>query len=132
MPTTAWALLCHRVLLDDEGRLCLQSLIDSLTVPTLPILVREVTVVAKVANAVITPDLDVRIDIATPDGQWSVPADAEAMQLFVAGDVIVATIRSLPIAAHGVYRFDVSIGGQLAAAVELPVFPAAEPDLRVH
>ncbi len=132
MPTIVWALLCHRALLDDGGRLCLQGIVDTLTVPTLPILVREMTLVVKVQNADPAGDLDLRIDVRTPHGLWSIPEDADAIELVITEHFIFATIRSLPLDAPGVYRFEVSSSRQSAVAVEVPVFTAAEPALRVH
>lgn len=132
MPTIVWALLCHRVLLDDGGRLCLQGVIDTLTVPALPILVREMTLVVKVEHADLTGELGLRIDVRTPHGLWSIPEDTDAIELVVTERFIFATIRSLPLDAPGIYRFEVSTARQSAVVVEVPVFTAAQPDLRVH
>lgn len=131
MATIAWALVCHRVSLDDEGRLCLLGIIDSLTAPTLPILVREMTLVARLEDAGLTAELGVQVDISTPRGQWSVPEDREGIEIVTAGHFVVATIRGLPLDAEGIYRFEVSLDQEALAAIDVPVFIAGAPS-RTH
>lgn len=125
-------MLCHRVSLDDCGRLSLHSVIDGLTAPELPIHVREMTVVAKLDHAPVATELGLRIAVARPLDLGDIPEDTYGTELFVTGQYAMGRLLGLPIIEQGIHRIEVALMGQAPSVVDVPVFAAATELERVH
>lgn len=128
----AWVMVCHRVSLDECGQLSLHGVIDGLTVPELPIYVREITVVAKLDQAPLATELGPRLVILRPDALGRVAEEAYETELFVTGQYVMARVLGLPLVEQGIHHFELSVMGQAPRAVAVAVFADAREEERVH
>lgn len=120
--SVAWVVLCESVARDETGRLSLIGIASHLPVPSLPLLLNEHLVVARLADLEAGEALDVSFGIATPAGMWITPAADDAATLEMIGEFVIITLRSLPLREEGLHRFEVGIGNGSTAKVEVPVW----------
>lgn len=125
-----WVVLCESVTRDDKGRLSLVGIASHLPVPSLPLVLVEHTIVARLGHIERRQALDVSFGMVTPGGCWVAPSDDDAATLEVAGEFVIITLRSLPLRSEGIHRFEVGLGNGSAASVDVPVWlcaPRHEP-----
>lgn len=122
--SVAWVVLCESVARDETGRLSLFGIASHLPVPSLPLLLMEHRVVARLAHLDASQPIDVSFGIVTPSGHWLAPSD-DAATLEVSGEFIIITLRSLPLREEGVHRLEVGLGNGSAASVDIPVWLCA-------
>lgn len=133
MITIAWAVLCEAISRDENNRLSLFGVASDLPVPSLPLVLTEHLIVARLSNSD-GNELDVTFGVTTPAGLWVTPIDEEAASVDVSGEYLVITLRSLPLRDEGVHRFEVGLSNGSMASVEIPVWLCAPRDVspRVH
>ncbi len=129
--SVAWVVLCESVARDETGRLSLFGIASHLPVPSLPLLLMEHRVVARLAHLDARQAIDVSFGIVTPGGHWIAPGD-DAATLEVSGEFIIITLRSLPLREEGIHRLEVGLGNGSAASAEILVWLCDPLNDRVH
>jgi hypothetical protein len=95
-----------------------------LTVPSLPVIIRQIMVVARVADTLPDEAIDVDIVVLTPAGEWAIDGHPDSVQIELAAEYVLVTLRDLRLAEEGTYRFAVSLNHQEPVAVDVSVFTA--------
>lgn len=113
--------MCDHAFLDRDNRLCVIGMIERLSVSEVPFALGQVTLVARLVDVKTVDEIELCITVVTPLGTLAAPTDADALQLDIVEGHIFATLRGIPLMNEGVYRFQVSLSGQPALAVEIPV-----------
>lgn len=133
MTSIQWVALCEGIVKDDYRRMSLIGIANDLPVPSLPLVLEEHMIVARVSRTGRSEELGVSFGVVTPAGLWVTPVD-DAVEVTVSGDFVVIRIRSLPLRDEGVHRFEVGLSNGSAAAVEVPVWLCAHSpeDMHVH
>jgi hypothetical protein len=109
-----------RAFFDRHARLCVVGIATHLVVPTLPIGLSQIMVVARVVDPFPEEDMDVGVAVLTPTGTWAVPDHPDSVHIEVAAEYVLVTIRDLPLTEEGTYRFAVYLDRQ-TVAVDVPV-----------
>jgi hypothetical protein len=115
-----WVLVSDLAFFDRHARLCVVGIATHLVVPTLPIGIAQIMVVARVVDPLPEEDMDVGVAVLTPTGTWAVPDHPDSVQIEVAAEYVIVTIRDLPLTEEGTYRFAVYLDQQ-TVAVDVPV-----------
>ena len=134
MATIAWVVLCESMFRDDTGRLSLLGIADHLPVPSLPLVLVDHLVVARIMSDAAPEDLDLAFGVRTPSGCWVTPSSDDAARVVISGDYLIISLQTLPLREEGVYRFEVSLGSGSRASVEVPVWltTVEQPPLQIH
>ena len=124
-----WMHLCELAYFDRQGRLCIVGMTTHFVLPSLPIRLRQIMLVARVADARPGERLDVGFGLATPAGVWMSPNSTDDVHVEVAGEHILVTLRDVPFQEEGAHRFGIQLGTQQLATVDVPVviMPASQP-----
>jgi hypothetical protein len=124
-----WMHLCELAYFDRQSRLCIVGMTTHFVLPSLPVRLRQIMLVARVAGAVSGERLDVGFGVATPAGLWISPSSPDDVHVEVVGEHILVTLRDVPFDAEGAHRFGIQLGPQQLATVDVPVvlLPAAQP-----
>jgi hypothetical protein len=130
MARIQWAQLCELAFLDDCDRLCMIGLMNRFPVPSLPIVMRQLMIVVRIADTTPGETFGVSVSIAAPDGPWTSPDLGEGLEVGVAGDYLLVTLRDIPLMQEGMYRFQVSMGEDTSLILEAPVRVASKPATR--
>ena len=80
-----WVVLCESIFRDQNNRMSLLGVASDLPVPSLPLVLAEHLVVARVSRTPEPQELDVMFGVVTPAGLWVTPID-EAATVAVSGD----------------------------------------------
>jgi hypothetical protein len=107
-----WALLCSRAFLDRHERLCMIGVATRFRVPSPPIAIDEVVLVARIVEVRPGDEVEVGIAISTPCGLWTRPSEPDGFQLEQAGEYLFLTLREVPLVEAGTYRFALALGQQ--------------------
>jgi hypothetical protein len=127
-----WVLVADLAYLDQRGRLCTVGVVTKLLVPSLPIVVRQIMVVARVSDPSPGEEIDIGVAVLTPTGQWAEPDDPNSVQIEVAAEYLLVTLRDLPLTEEGSYRFAVYLDEE-TMTVEVPVcLPTSQRHAEVH
>ena len=116
-----WLTACELAFWDRQDRLCLVGITTRLPVPDLPIAVNELMLVAHLTDLSQIEEFEVHVDVVMPNGTFTSPRDNRCIVIEVSGEYVMVTLRGLPLADEGVYRFEVSLGGQPPATLNIPV-----------
>lgn len=132
--SVAWVVLCEAVARDETRRLSLIGIASHLPVPSLPMVLNEHTIVARLALSGRREQIDVSFGVRTPSGSWITPAADDAMSIEVSGEYVIITLRSLPLRSEGIHSFAVCLDNGSSASVDVPVWVCvpSEEDARVH
>ena len=128
-----WMQVCELAYFDRQARLCLVGITTHLALPSLPIQMRQLMIVGRIADVTFGETLDVSFAMVTPSGQWLSPSD-DHTHVEVSAGYVVITLRDVPLQEEGPYRFAIQLGSQQLASVVLPVvllMPDAER-IEVH
>ncbi len=131
--TIAWVVLCESTRTDQMNRMSLLGIASHMPVPSLPLVLTEHVVVARLSHQGEREELDVAFGVVTPAGLWVTPEDDNAASVAISGEYLIITLRSLPIRDEGIHRFEVGLGNGSSASVDISVWlcqPSRE--LRVH
>src|SRR5262245_36211398 len=121
MATISWLQLCEHAFLDSADRLCVIGLTNRFMVPTLPVAVHHLMLAARVVGVRPGDELDVGVSVTTPSGLSPSPGDPECVDVSIAGEYILITLRQFPLGEEGLYRFAISLDNNEPVALEVPV-----------
>jgi hypothetical protein len=121
MAEIKWAELCELAFIDKYDRLCMIGVTTRFAVPSLPLLVRQIMIAARIDDVRPGDGFAVGISMTTPSGGVVVPNRNDGFDISVAGEYILITLRDVPLSQEGHYRFEVSINEQEPVALEVLV-----------
>ena len=131
MARIEWVLLCERAFLDRHERLSLVGVATHFRVPSLPLEIGQIMMVARLIDGRPGDELAVGVAISTPRGGWVQPREA-GFEVEQAGEYLLVTLRDVPLVEAGMYRFAMALGEQ-EVVVDIPVALIAPPArLSVH
>jgi uncharacterized protein DUF6941 len=116
-----WLQLCETAFLDTCDRLCIIGMMNRLPVPAVPIAIHQLMLAARVADVRPGEELDVGLSITTPAGLSPSPDDPQCIEIAIAGEYVLITVRQFPLVEEGLYRFAVTLGGNAPIAIDIPV-----------
>ena len=122
-----WALVCDLAFLDRQDRLCIVGIARRFPVPSLPLSIGQVMLVARLADIRPVEEVAISIAVVTPGGQRTTPTGAQSIAIEMAGEYVLATLREIPLIEEGVYGFQISLSGQPAVSVHIPVLTVRQP-----
>lgn len=127
--TISWVVLCESISRDRFDRISLLGVASHMPVPSLPLVLNEHMVVARLSHVGRADALDVAFGVSTPAGLWVTPDAEDAATVAIAGEYVLIRLHSLPLREEGVHRFEVGLSNGAAASVDVPVW-LCEPDNR--
>ena len=121
MAKIKWAELCELAFIDKYDRLCMVGVTTRFAVPSLPLQVRQIMIAVRIDD--IQPGNAVAMGIAltTPSGKVVVPNHGDGIDVNVAGEYILITLRDVPLSEEGFYRFEISIGEDESVTLDVLV-----------
>jgi len=125
-----WMHVCELAYFDRQSRLCMVGMTTHLVLPSLPVRMRQIMMVARVADAMPGERLNVGFGLATPSGMWISPNSDDDVHVEVTGEHILVTLRDVPFKEEGAHRFGIQLGPQQLSTVDVPVvvqIPARQP-----
>ena len=128
-----WMLVCDLAYFDQQARLCTVGITTHFLVPSVPVSLRHIMMVARLADPQPGTRMDIGVAVSTPRGQWIAPTESDDLQIEVASQYILVTLRDLPLREEGTYRFALHLDPEQQVAVDVPVFVmSAEEPRRPH
>jgi hypothetical protein len=123
--------LCESAFLDRRDRLTVIGIATQFPVPSLPVAINKIMLVARVMGVAPGEEMQVGVAISTPRGRWARP-DASAFDVDQAGEYLLVTLRDVPLTEAGTYRFALALGSE-ETIVEAPVTLMAAPaQISIH
>ena len=110
MTKIKWAELCELAFVDKFDRLCMIGVTTRFAVPSLPLQVRQIMIAVRIDDVQPGNGVAMGISMATPSGNVVVPNHGDGIDVSVAGEYILITLRDVPLSEEGFYRFEISIG----------------------
>ena len=120
-----WMLACELAYFDRQARMCMVGVMTDLRLPSVPLQMRQMMLVARLADRAPGAAMDVGFAIATPDGRWIGPSGDDDIHIEVAFEYILITIRDLPFTTEGMYQFGLRVNPDQFVTVAMPVLVAA-------
>lgn len=114
-----WVLLCEQAFFDQHERISVMGVATHLRVPSLPLAIGEIMMVARIIDASPGDEMKVGVAIGTPRGQWTQPK-SDGFQVEQTGESLLVTLREVPLTEAGTYRFALALGEQ-EVEIEVPV-----------
>src|SRR5262245_37790410 len=121
-----WAVVCDSAFLDRQDRLSVIGIVRKLTVPGLPTTVRQLTLVAHLADIQPVDEVAIVVGMVTPAGMHGARTASENVVIEMAGEYVLASLRDVPLLEEGAHRFQIKSRGQPVVSVEIPVVAFAE------
>jgi hypothetical protein len=121
MIRTEWAHLCETAFLDDCDRLCMIGVMARFPAPELPIAMRQIMIVVRIAGAEAGESFGIGVSMVTPSGVSLTPKQADAFDIAITSDYVFITLRDVPLAEEGMHRFAVSVGKGSPVSIDVPV-----------
>jgi len=122
-----WAVLCDSAFLDQHDRLCVIGIVRRITVPSLPLTFRQLTLVARLKDIQPVDEVSVAIGMVTPSGRHAARPDSGAVAIEMAGEYVLAALHDVPLLEEGAHRFQIQLRGQPVVSLEIPVMALSEP-----
>jgi len=134
MAAIEWMVLCESAFFDETGRLCLVGIAKDFPLPSMPLLLHQHVPVARIGKIRNGEDLALSFMLRSPSSQWINSESSDAISVRVFQDYLLMTLRNLPLREEGIYRFELSMNDQPAAAIEIPVWlvPNRSNSVNVH
>jgi hypothetical protein len=126
-----WAQLCELAFLDNHHRLCLVGITTRVPVPSLPSVVHQLMIAARIVDVQQGDELDFEVSTLTPRGRSS-GHDQSGLDITVAGDYLLITLRDVRLTEEGVYRFGISAGTGDAVWLDVTVMLSDPGAAEVH
>lgn len=120
-----WAVLCDLAFMDQQDRLCVIGVTRTFPVPALPIALHQVMLVAHLTDIQPVEEIGIVVSIVSPHGTSARPTTSEGIVIEMAAEYVLATLRDVPLAEEGMYRFEIALVGQQAASVGVSVLAAS-------
>ena len=127
-----WAQLCELAFLDDRGRLCLIGVTTRLPVPSLPLVVHQLMIAARVVDVQAGDDVDVSVAIYSPRGTSGDLTPHDLDVTVAGGEYLLITLRDLPVCEQGIHQIVVSVGDHAPTALEIPVALVSAARTEIH
>jgi hypothetical protein len=121
MADIKWAELCELAMVDKCDRLCIIGITTRLPVPSIPLVVRQLMVAARISDVQRGEPLGVGVSMVTPSGQWLAPDQGDGFDVRIDAEYILITLRDIPLYEEGLYRFEVSLNNGEPAKPEVLV-----------
>jgi len=122
-----WAVLCDLAFMDRLGRLCVIGVTREFFVPTLPIALHQVMLVARLTDMQSVDTIGVGVFVVTPRGVSAQPKTADSIIIELSGEYVLVTLRDVPLTEEGLYRFEIGLTGQTPTPVAFSVLAANRP-----
>src|SRR5262245_17404457 len=116
-----WAVVCDHAFLDRQDRLCLIGLAREIPAPSLPLMLHQVMLVARLADITPFDEVAISVGMVTPSGKHLARTGSEHVVVEMAGEYALATLRDIPLMEEGVHRFQIKLRGQPVVSVQIPV-----------
>jgi hypothetical protein len=117
-----WVLVTDLAFFDRHARICMVGVATHLMLPSLPVAIHQLMLVARVIDPLPGEQVEVGVNVLTPSGAWAIADHPDSVHIEVAAEYILVTLRDLPLTAEGTYRFRVHLDEQEPVAVDVPVF----------
>jgi Family of unknown function (DUF6941) len=121
MAKVDWAVLCELAFLDRHDRLCMIGVTTALPVPSLPIVVNQLMLAARLDGLKPVEEIRVAAAIVSPDGVWKTPTDDGSVSIEMVREFVLVTLRSIPLSEEGIHSFRLLIGDEAPVSVNVPV-----------
>jgi hypothetical protein len=121
MARIEWMLACELAYFDRHARICMVGVTTQLLLPSLPLSMRQLMIVARLVDRAPGQPLDIGFAIATPDGQWIGPSRDDDIHVEVASEYALITVRDLPFKQEGMYRFGLRVDPSQFVSIDIPV-----------
>jgi hypothetical protein len=115
-----WAQLCELAFLDDCDRLCMIGIMARFRAPELPIAMRQVMIVVRIAGVQAEESFGIGVSMATPSGVSLTPKH-EDVDIAMTADYVFITLRDIPLAEEGMHRFTVAVSKSDLVLIDVPV-----------
>ena len=119
-----WAVLCDVAFMDRLDRLCIIGVTRTLPVPSLPIALHQVTLVAHLTDIQPVEDIGIAVSVVAPHGGSVRPRASDSVVIEAVGEYVLATLRDVPLSEEGLYRFEIALTGQPPTSVPVSVLTA--------
>ena len=116
-----WAQLCEMAFFDDCDRLCMIGVMSRLPAPALPIAMRQLMVVVRIADVEVDETFGIGLSMITPSGVSMTPNHSDGFDIAISSEYIFITLRDVPLAEEGLHRFAVSVGSGTPVSLDVPV-----------
>jgi hypothetical protein len=116
-----WVHICEMAFRDDCDRLCMIGVMTRFPAPQLPIVMRQLMIVARIAGAQPEESFGIGVSMVTPCGVSLTPQRADGFDIAMTPEYIFITLRDIPLAEEGVHRFTVTIGKGDPVSIDVPV-----------
>lgn len=115
-----WAQLCEMAFLDDCDRLCMIGIMTRFPAPQMPIAMRQIMIVVRIADVEAEETFGIGVSLLTPGGQSLMP-QTNGFDIAITAEYIFITLRDIPLAEEGLHRFSVSVGKGEPVSIDVPV-----------
>lgn len=122
-----WALLCDLAFFDRQQRLCVVGIVRNLPTPRLPLAIGHLMIVGRLVEIRRADEVAVSVGIVTPGGVLTTSDSSDHINMEMAQEYVLVTLRNIPIREEGVYRFRMALSGQAPVFVDVPVLNAGAP-----
>jgi hypothetical protein len=116
-----WAQICEMAFLDDCDRLCMIGVMTRFPAPQLPIAMRQVMIVVRIAEVQGEESLGIGVSMLTPCGVSLAPPRGAGFDISLTAEYIFITLRDIPLAEEGLHRFTVTVGKSDPMSIDVPV-----------
>jgi hypothetical protein len=116
-----WAQLCEMAFFDDCDRLCLIGVMTRFPAPALPIAMRQLMIAVRIADVEAGESFGIGVSMVTPGGVRLTPEHSDGFDIAMSAEYILITLREVPLAEEGAYRFAVSVGKGSPICIDVPV-----------
>jgi hypothetical protein len=115
-----WVQLCEMAFLDDCDRLCVIGIMARFHAPQLPIAMRQLMIVVRIAGVQAEESFGIGVSMLTPSAVSLTPKP-EDVDIALTADYILITLRDIPLAEEGTHRFTVTVGKGDPVSIDVPV-----------
>lgn len=116
-----WVQLCEMAFLDDCDRLCMIGIMTRFPAPQLPVAMRQIVIVARVADVEAEETFGIGVSMLTPSGVSLTPQRTDGFDIAVTAEYIFITLRDIPLSEEGMHRFTVAVGKGEPVSIDVPV-----------
>src|SRR5215471_18731782 len=106
-----WAVVCDSAFLDRQDRLSVIGIVRRLTVPRLPTTLRQLTLVAHLADIQPVDEVAILVGMVTPGGLHGARTGSESVAIEMAGEYVLASLHDIPLLEEGAHRFQINLRG---------------------
>lgn len=116
-----WAQLCEMAFFDDCDRLCMIGVMSRFPAPALPIAMRQLMIVVRIADIEVDETFGIGVSMTTPSGISMTPNHSDGFDIAISSEYIFITLRDVPLAEEGLHRFAVSVGSESPVCLDVAV-----------